>query len=245
MKARLFALSAVSVIVLVGSALPALADGAEAAKSHWSGSVSLTSDYRFRGVSQTDRNPAVQGEFQYNGSQGIYAGIWASNVDFVGASSEVDLFVGYNYSLGEDLQIGAEFIYYNYPSADSSEFNYFEVIGSASYQIEDIGLSLEVAYGPDVSGTKALAVTGGVEAKVIDSVYLFSDGISMSGHFGHQSYDAVNVDYNFYDVGMTASAGAFALDVRYVSTDVDNVDCGGTDRCEGGVVVTGSLSFGD
>ncbi|MEQ1752754.1 MAG: TorF family putative porin [Micropepsaceae bacterium] len=245
MKARLLAMSVLGAASLIGSALPAMADGADAAKSHWSGSVSLTSDYRFRGVSQTDRNAALQGGLQYTGSSGLYVGAWASNVDFPGASSEVDVYAGYDYGLDENTTIGAQLIAYMYPNSDDSELNYYEVIAKASHQMGSIGLSLEVDYAPDLDGQNALAISGGVEAQVIDSVYLFNDGISASGHFGHQSFDETGGDYNFYDVGLTASAGVFALDVRYVGTDLNEADCGATDRCEGGVVVTGSLSFGD
>ena len=51
-------------------------------------------------------------------------------------------------------------------------------------------------------------------------------------------------DYVFYDVGISATAGAFTLDVRYVGTDISEVECGGIDSCESGVVVTGTLAFG-
>jgi uncharacterized protein (TIGR02001 family) len=242
MKARLLALSALGAVALAGTAF---ADGTEAPKSHWSGSVSLTSDYRFRGVSQTDRNEALQGSLQYNGSQGVYAGAWASNVTIPGTSgTEIDLYAGYDYALTEDTSVGAEFIYYLYPGASDPDFNYYEVIGKVSHQMGNIGASLEVAYGPDVSGATTWAFTGGVDAKLIDSVYLFKDGISASGHFGHQMIDGTAADYNFYDAGVTATAGAFALDVRYSGTDLNKADCGATDRCEGGLVVTGSFSFG-
>lgn len=245
MKARLLAMSVLGAVSLVGSALPAMADGADAAKSHWSGSVTLTSDYRFRGVSQTDRNAALQGGLQYTGSQGLYVGAWASNVDFPGASSEVDIYAGYDYGLDENTTIGAQVIAYLYPNADDGEINYYEVIAKASHQMGSVGLTLEVDYAPDYSGQAALAVSGGIAAPILDSVYLFNDGIAASAHFGHQSYDETDGDYNFYDVGLTATAGAFALDVRYVGTDLDKPDCGATDRCEGGVVVSGTLSFGN
>lgn len=235
-------MSALSAVALVGTAY---ADGAEAPKSHWSGSVSLTSDYRFRGISQTDRNEAIQGGLQYTGSQGIYVGAWASNVNLPGAvGSEFDIYAGYDYSLTEDTSVGVELIYYLYPNADDSELNYYEVIGKVAHQMGNIGASLEVAFGPDVAGQTTLAFTGGLDAKVIDSLPLFKDGLSASGHFGHQMFDEVGTDYNFYDVGLTASAGAFSLDVRYSGSDLNKAECGGTDRCEGGLVVTGSLAFG-
>lgn len=247
MKAKLLAMSALSAVTLIGSALPALADG-HAAKSHWSGSLTLASDYRFRGISQTDRNPAVQGGLQYNGSQGIYAGVWASNVDFApDVSTELDFYIGYTHALTENTSLTGQATYYWYLNADdASETNYWELMAKLEHQMGGIGLSLEAAYAPDQSSdaySSAWAVTAGVEAALVDSLPVFSDGLSASGHFGHQDLEAG--DYNFYDVGLTASAGMFALDVRYVGTDLDEADCGLTDWCEGGVVVSGTLSFGD
>ena len=235
-------MSALSAVALVGTAY---ADGAEAPKSHWSGSVSLTSDYRFRGISQTDRNEALQGELQYTGSNGLYAGVWASNVEFPGAlGSEVDLYAGYDYALTSDTTIGAEFIWYYYPNATDDELQYYEVIGKIAHQMGGISTSLEVAFGPDVAGQTTLAFTGGVDAKLIDSVYLFSDGISASGHFGHQMFDEVGVDYNFYDIGVTAKISNVALDLRWVDTDLTDAECfGGTNLCEGGFVASVTIAL--
>ncbi len=256
MKARLFALGAVSAIALVGSAAPGLADGEEAAKSSWSGNVTLTSDYRFRGVSQTDNNTALQGGLQYNGSQGLYVGAWASNVDFASdVSTEIDVYAGYTHALSDNTSLTGQVIYYWYLNADNaSETNYWELSAKLEHQMDKVGLSLEVAYAPDQSSdafSNGLAITGGIEAAVIDSLPVFSDGLSVSGHVGRQMFDDNTLvglpDYTFYDAGVTFAAGAFALDVRYVSTDVDEADCtaGGSTWCEGTVVVSGSLSFGD
>lgn len=250
----MFAMGAVSAIALLVSAVPGLADGEDVAKSNWSGSVTLTSDYRFRGVSQTDNNTALQGGLQYNSSQGIYAGAWASNVEFgTEVNTEVDLYVGYVHSLGDSTSLTGQFIYYAYLNADnSSESNYWELSAKLEHQMDNIGVSLEVAYSPDQSSdtySNGLSVTGGIEAAVIDSLPLFHDGMSVSGHLGHQTFDANALvglpDYMFYDVGATFAAGAFSLDVRYVSTDVDEANCTAATLCEGSVVVSGSISFGD
>ena len=237
------------------TALPAFADGDEAAKSGWSGSVSLTSDYRFRGISQTDRNPAVQGGLEYNGSQGLFAGVWASNVDFGGsgvASWELDIYAGYTHAISEACEATIKAIYYVYPEADvpGSDLDYFELIGSVSHDMGPAALSLELAYTPDYFGGtgSATSVSGGIDVPIMPSVYLFDGGIAASGHVGYQMFDdnvAVGLkDYVFYDVGISATAGAFTLDVRYVGTDISEVECGGIDSCESGVVVTGTLAFG-
>lgn len=236
--------------------MPAFADGEAATVSPWSGSVSFTSDYRFRGISQTDRNPALQGEIQYTGSQGVFAGAWASNVDFAdgSASWELDLFAGYTHAFNENTSGTVKVTYYVYPESNAvpnHDLDYFEASLGFEHDMGAAVLSLEAAYSPDYFGGTgaAISVQGGVEVPVVDSMYLFDKGLTASGHVGHQMIDD-NVwsdipDYTFYDIGFAATAGAFSLDVRYHGTDIDEVDCvSGTDWCEGGVVVTGSLSFG-
>src|SRR3546814_15322462 len=63
------------------------------------GTVGGVSDYRFRGISQTNEDFAVQGSINLNHSSGFYVGTWASNVDFAN-SSEVDVYGGYTRDLG-------------------------------------------------------------------------------------------------------------------------------------------------
>ncbi len=68
-----------------------------------SGNVALATDYAFRGVSQTDESPALQGGFDATfGDSGFYAGTWASNINFGtgGANLELDVYGGYKTTLG-------------------------------------------------------------------------------------------------------------------------------------------------
>ncbi len=95
-----------------------------ASPHQFKGSVSLVSDYRFRGISQTMREPAIQGQFDYTHKSGIYLGTWASNVDgtthyYNNTSMEWDLYGGYK---GKpflcsipDFGYNIGFIYYYYP----------------------------------------------------------------------------------------------------------------------------------
>ena len=102
-------------------ASPALAMAAEKPVSphSLSGNISLTSDYVFRGVSQTQNGPAIQGGIDYAHASGFYAGTWASNVDWVSlgfknnSSMEIDLYGGYKGSLGDvGYDVGAITYYY-------------------------------------------------------------------------------------------------------------------------------------
>ena len=100
------------------------------------GNITLTSDYVFRGVSQTDENPAVQGGFDVSGDL-LYAGVWGSNANYGDASGEFDVYVGLTKDLGSmSVDIGA--VHYDYP-------------GNSSNNTEDVYLiagfgSIEVGY---------------------------------------------------------------------------------------------------
>ena len=77
------------------------------------GNFALVSDYRFRGISQTDKKPATQGGFDIATKSGAYAGIWTSNVSqwtATGASQEVDLYGGYKASLPMDIGLDVGYI---------------------------------------------------------------------------------------------------------------------------------------
>ena len=107
----------------------------------FSANVALTSEYFFRGLSQTDDAPAIQGGFDYEVEVAkpvsLYLGVWGSNVDFNEASSvdgatiEIDWYGGLKGSIGDTgLSWDAGLIYYHYPGADSSlDYDFVEVQG--------------------------------------------------------------------------------------------------------------------
>ena len=125
-------------------AAPALAEG------EWSGNVAITSDYVFRGISQTDGAPTVSGGFDW-ASDSFYVGTWASGVDFGdGTSTEIDVYAGFTPTVGVfDLDLGA--IYYIYPDApDEPEQNFVELYAGASTTVgEFLDLGASVAYSPE------------------------------------------------------------------------------------------------
>jgi uncharacterized protein (TIGR02001 family) len=115
-----------------------------------SGSVALVSDYRFRGVSQTDKGMAVQGGITATHESGVYAGAWASNLagwgQFGGSNMELDLFAGYAIPLGgATLDVGLT--WYMYPSgADKTDFA--EPYVKLSSEFGPVKGLLGVAYAP-------------------------------------------------------------------------------------------------
>jgi len=80
------------------------------------GNVGLTSDYVFRGQSQTDHQPAIQGGLDWVSPQGIYLGAWGSNVHFAEgpAALELDVYGGFDYPIAKDWLVGTGVVYYSY-----------------------------------------------------------------------------------------------------------------------------------
>jgi uncharacterized protein (TIGR02001 family) len=239
----------------------------------FSAGVTLTSDYRFRGQSQTGREAAIQGYVQAEFA-GFFANVWASNIDFndeaLGVTSddssiEIDFTLGYNYEISEKTAVGIKAVYYYYPDADylpavATEYDYFEALASIEHDFGVAGVSGEFAWSPDYfneTGT-AYSVKGGVSVPIVDE-FLFMGALSASANVGYQwinSNDLVGElygrfgtpDYLYYDFGASAEWEIFTFDVRWVDTDIDEVDCfndgtSGTDLCEGGVVLTVSADF--
>lgn len=133
------------------SSAPALAQEEPAGPVTVSGSVGLVSDYRFRGVSQTDKGMAVQGGITVTHESGLYAGTWASNLSgwgtFGGSNMELDLFAGYAVPLGDNATLDVGLTWYMYPSgADITDFA--EPYVKLSSQMGPFKGLVGVAYAP-------------------------------------------------------------------------------------------------
>lgn len=121
------ALAAAAVAAACSAPLLATAQTAAPAApaSDWTvaGNVTIATDYRFRGFTQTDYNPALQGGIDIGHSSGFYAGNWNSNVSsvlFNGASLEMDFYGGYKTTFG-DFGLDVGILYYYYPG--TGEYN--------------------------------------------------------------------------------------------------------------------------
>ncbi|MDZ4740999.1 MAG: TorF family putative porin [Alphaproteobacteria bacterium] len=238
-------------VVSMASLAP-LAQAEEGAWGPVTGGAALTSDYRFRGISQSDRDAAVQGWLQYDHASGFFFNVWASSIDFndapIDSSVEVDFTAGYNFNLGPETTGSAKAVYYWYADADipsgAPEYDYWELIGSVGHDFGKFSMTGEITYSPDyfLESGDAWALTGGVAVPVMDTFLFFTDGLEASAHVGHQWFDA-GVDYMYYDFGATASWGQFALDVRWVDADLNTSECGFTQNCEGGIVLTVSAEL--
>lgn len=140
---RTLALMALALPAL--AATPALAQD-EAKPLDISFSLTGVSDYRFRGVSLSDKDPAIQPQLALEHQSGFYASVWGSNIaDNGGDDIEIDLTAGFSRDVGS-INLNAGVVYYLYPGA--SDFNYVELLGSVGSSVGKGNVAVNVAYAP-------------------------------------------------------------------------------------------------
>jgi len=135
--------------VIIGAAGLAVA-GSASADPGFGGSVVVTTDYVFRGLSQTQNDGAIQADLHYQWLAGWFAGAWASNVRFEAPDSpnrEYNLYLGYARQLTADWSGRVAVVHYGYPG-DAIDYDYDELAVSTDYQNR---LFLTVAWSPNVS----------------------------------------------------------------------------------------------
>jgi uncharacterized protein (TIGR02001 family) len=238
-------------------ALASFAPAAQAADEAgpFSGGVTLTSDYRFRGQSQSDRGAAIQGWVQYDHASGLFANIWASTIDFNDetahdSSIEVDLAVGYSREIAENTTAGIKAVYYLYPDADtpanSNDYDYFELLANIEHDFGKAAVSAELAWSPDYffESGDAVSLKGGVSVPLMDK-FIFMDALTASANLGYQWIDDNATfgvdDYLYFDFGVSAGWEIFTVDLRWVDTDLETSDCfaaPNNEFCDGGVVLS-------
>ena len=239
------AYNATACAVLLSWASAFAAEAGENEGPTLSANATLTSDYRFRGQSQTDRDAAVQGGIDYAHPSGAFAGLWASTIDFNDAQqspAEVDFTAGYSFSFADETSVTGTLAYYWYPSSSPAHYDYVEVLGNVTHDFGDFSLTGDATWSPNYSGRTgtSIGLAAGVQAPL---TFGGIDWLSASAQFGRQWVEDNTAygtpDWTFYDVGATATWEIFALDLRYTATDTSHGDCfGGTDLCEGGVVLS-------
>lgn len=204
--------------------------GAGVAAAEVSSTITLTSDYDFRGVTQTDEDPALQASIDWAADSGWYVGAWASNVDFPGydGSLELDLYTGFSGGSEDGLGWDVGLVYYTYPDSDGSATegelsNFPEIYGGLSYGM----FSGKLWYSNDFGGTddSAFYLEGGAAIPLpanftLDLHVGYSDGDGVESSYGVSNY----FDYS---VGVSYSVNKFDLGLKYVDTDIDGAD---TDR---------------
>jgi uncharacterized protein (TIGR02001 family) len=236
--------------LLISAAVAAIttmpASAAEVAGGTASVNVGAVTNYLFRGVTQTDDKPAVQGGIDWNHDSGFYVGTWLSNVDFAGeltddegntgtfdANYELDLYAGYDFDLGDVWSLGVNAIYYAYPdskitgsfaSDDSEDIDYAEVGVSGGWKFLSAGVQYTV-WGDVNDG----AFTDGDLYYSGSAEFDLGEGFGIGGTLGY--YDFEDADsYTHWHVALTKDAGDFgSFSFNYEQTDGDEDDDVATD----------------
>jgi uncharacterized protein (TIGR02001 family) len=226
-----------------------LATGAAAhAEITTSGSVAFTSDYKYRGITQTDNGPAVQGGLTLSHDSGLYFAVWASSVHapFVAdAPLEIDPSIGYSFTSG-DVTYDMGVLYYGYPGAEETaagvdELNFTEFYGSVAFGGAKVGLAYTPDYTGDFEDHLYTYVSYGTEVA----------GFGVSASVGYNklldskdSFSAVKDDDNYidYKVGVTKELAGLTVEVAYIGSDLDKKDLG-SNYGEGKAIVTVSKAF--
>lgn len=211
---------------------------ASAQDSAWevSGNVAYTSDYRFRGVSLSGNEFAIQGGIDAGHESGFYAGTWASSIDtFAGSETELDFYAGYGWEVeGLSFDVGA--IGYFYPGSDDTE--YYEAYGSVSGTAGIVGLTAGVAYAPEqdnLGEDDNLYVYGDAELPLGESPVSLALHIGVEdGAFGDEKVD--------YSVSLDKTVGPVDVSLAFIGTDQDEDD-GFGDLADETVVFTISKSL--
>jgi uncharacterized protein (TIGR02001 family) len=205
---------------LLGSSMAAVA--AEDAAYTLTGNLSFTSDYRFRGISQTSEGPAIQGGFDYAHKSGFYLGTWGSNIDF-GGSMEIDVYGGYNFAVNDDFSINVGGIYYAYPSdGGAPDLDTFEVYGGGTWKWLNGKLSYSTT---DFFG---LANSDGSYYAEANATFPLPMDLSLGLHYGYQLIEGVpaGIDDDIQDwkISLSTTVMGFGVSLAYVDSDLDNVD---------------------
>ena len=243
------------VSVLLVPALLAASAGAQAQEEsasladYLSGNVAITSDYTFRGITQTLQQPALQGGMDLRHPSGLYLGTWGSSVNFgetnlddLGprAQLELDVYGGIGVSLLPVATFDLGAIYYMYPGAGGLRgYDFLELGLGASRTLGGVSAGLQAKYSPDFFGGSGDGVYYGASAGIPISLF------TVSGNVGKQLIEdnATFGTPDYVEWGAGASVGwrGFTIGGKVVGTNLEESECfAGTDYC--GTRVMGSIS---
>ena len=216
-------------MLLAASALstPAFAQEEEAASGPFtlSGGISVTSDYRFRGISLSNEKVEVQSTLTVSHESGFYAGAWGSGLPDspLYGKYELDLYAGYATEIapGTTVDIGAT--YYLYPGNQdfAGDSDYVEIIGKLSHDIGPVSATGLVAYAPDQSGLgddDNIYLNLGLGYGIPETPVTLTAGLGYTD--GALGALAPGGNYLDWALGASFAAGPATFTVQYVDTDI-------------------------
>jgi len=232
MRSTIFGLSALA--IAAATAAPAFAEDAPASDITVTGGATVVTDYRFRGISQTDKHFAGQGTFTVSHSSGFYASVWGSSIDdyvAAGSDQEIDLILGYAKTF-DAITVDGGVLYYYYPNSNGANSDFFEPYLSVKGAFGPVTAKVGAAYAP-----KQHAIAAFNERD--DNLYLYGEvgggladtGISLLGHLGYSKGRSFLTgglkDYLDWNIGASYTWNHITFGIQYVDTDLKKSDAGG------------------
>ncbi len=182
------------------------------------GGVAVVSDYRFRGVSLSDKDFAVQPYLTVKHESGLYVGTWGSNLaDNAGDDVEVDLYAGF--AGGEELTYDISATYYVYPGVSS--FNYLELTGKLGSTVGPATVGVQLSYVPSQDNT---GNNDNIYFGTNAAIAIPNSPISIVGTMGIEdgafTAGSEKVDWS---LGLTAAVSGFTLGVSYADVNRETI----------------------
>lgn len=210
-----------------------------AAAGELSGSITLASEYVFRGQALSDGNPALQAGIDYEHDAGWFVGAWASTLDLVTPFGrrdvELDYYLGWHFSGTRRFSAALSLVHYTYPGqATSFDYDYTEVLAVASW---DDRYSLEFGYTDEVYGFDASSRHLELRADwPLRSAWVISAGLGVN-----DLDDLGSSRYLYGDLGVSARFSRLTLDLRWYDNERPQGFAG---RLSAGSQLVGAVSVG-
>jgi len=218
-----------------------LTASATAQAVEFSGTATFTNDYRFRGITQTAGDAAVQASLDADFGNGFFAGVWGSNVDFGDdANLEIDYYAGYAGSLNDELSYSVTAYYFQYPGYDAADIDFGEFDFKLGWKDLSLTYAIATSYVNSDKDGQYLA---------LDYSYGLTEQVNLDLHAGYSFgdyWDDLDIgDYQDYSIGLSSSVAGLDLSVAYLVNDIEsgNEIDSGVARNDNALVFTVSRSF--
>ncbi|MBU6270483.1 MAG: TorF family putative porin [Betaproteobacteria bacterium] len=236
---KLIAAAGLAALTATLPTLSVAQDKKEASPHTFTGNVGFASEYRYRGIAQTNGKPALQGGFDYSHASGFYLGTWGSNVSWlsdqattaapVSNSLELDLYGGYKGAVG-DLGYDIGFLQYLYPGSYPKGFtkpDTLEAYVGATWKM------LTLKYSHSLTDTFGNASSKGSSYLDLTGNFELPAGFTLVAHVGSQTIAAgagrakSACSYTDWKLGVTKEVAGLTWGVSYIDTNAK----GGMGQC--------------
>lgn len=189
--------------------------------------VGFTTNYLYRGITQTGAKPAIQGGLDYAHASGFYAGVWGTNISWLSdigaaaaASLELDTYGGFKGVFAEDFSYDVGLLRYNYPGIyppGATKPNTNEIYGAIGWKW------LTAKYSRSIGNLFGVPNSSGSDYADLSGSYTIEEtGISLGAHYGKQTFSGAGNDlltYSDYKVSASSDFSGYVVGLAYSSTN--------------------------